>query len=433
MSMLSDDLATLSAEAYTYLYPLLTMDVSRRQQTSARTTRPVFGPANRFSHLAEFPAADFRAVVRPNFDTLYSSCWLDLTGGPVEIAIPDSGDRYYLLPMLDMWTDVVAVPGKRTTGTGPQRYVVVGPGHADPVPDGATLIFAPTPYVWVIGRTQTNGPADYAAVNEFQQGWQTIELGAPVTPAHDDDIDLDIEPLRLVNEMSATEFFTEAATVLAVNPPHSTDFSVLARISRLGLVPGKPFDASAFDDAEVAELEHGRRTALAQISDLSSIGRSANGWQVVVNSIGVYGNDYLTRARIALAGLGANPAVDAVYPVLMCDADGKALDGADDYVIHFTAGQLPPVDAFWSVTMYDAEGYQVGNELDRFAIGDRDSLILNDDGSLDLYLQHTDPGPDRVSNWLPAPRGQLGVTMRLYAPQPAILDGRWAPPVVQKS
>jgi hypothetical protein len=147
----------------------------------------------------------------------------------------------------------------------------------------------------------------------------------------------------------------------------------------------------------------------------------------------VYGNAYLKRATVALGGLGANPPEDAVYPILLVDSDGEPTSGEQNYVIHFDGDKLPPVDAFWSITMYDAEGYQVANELDRFAIGDRDRLTYNSDGSLDILVQHTNPGPGREANWLPAPTGPLGITMRLYAPGPEILDGRWAPPAVKKA
>ncbi|MCG7635441.1 DUF1254 domain-containing protein [Gordonia McavH-238-E] len=433
MTKLSDDLASLSADAYTYLYSLVTMDVSRRQQTSpGASERPGFGPANQFHHLLEFPPADFRAVVRPNFDTLYSSAWLDLTGGPVLIEVPDSDGRYYMLPMLDMWTDVFASPGKRTSGTDAQRYVVALREHDTSGIADAEVITAPTPFVWVIGRTQTNGPADYPSVNAFQQGLSVTALGTPATTA-EEPVDPTAEPLRIVNAMSAVEFFGRAAEVLKVVPPHVTDNSVLMRISGLGLVPGRSFDASRFGTDEIAEIERGAKSALAAITDVLRLGRVANGWEIVTKSIGVYGIDYLARSQVTLVGLGANPPEDAIYPLLLTDSDGEPLSGENDYRLHFAAGELPPVDAFWSVTMYDAEGYQVGNEINRFAIGDRDSLRFNDDGSLDLYLQHTNPGPDLVDNWLPTPRGRLGVTLRLYAPQQAALTGAWNPPAVQRA
>lgn len=149
--------------------------------------------------------------------------------------------------------------------------------------------------------------------------------------------------------------------------------------------------------------------------------------------MGTYGNNYFKRAVVAAGGLGANPPEDAVYPILAVDSDGDPLLGERDYLMHFDAGQLPPADAFWSITMYDGEGFQAANELNRFALGDRDPLRYGADGSLDLLLSHRDPGPDRRANWLPAPLGPLGVTMRLYSPRPEALDGRWTPPPVRKA
>lgn len=434
MTTLSDDLRTLSREAYVYFYPLVTMDVTRRQSLNAPADKPISGAPNRFTHIRAFPDAEFRAVVRPNFDTLYSSAWLDLTAGPVKLTAPDTDDRFYMLPCLDMWTDVFATPGKRTTGTGAGEWVIVGPGYTGELPDGIPVIAAPTPHVWIIGRTQTNGPADYAAVHEVQNGLRLEPLGPEPEHVVDPDYDVDTEPLKTVNGMAALDYFAYAAELLAANPPHPTDFSQLARISRLGIAPGKAFDPSGFDADEKAQIDAGAADARAEmLANVATLGAPTNGWVVMTSNIGVYGQSYLKRAIVTMVGLGANPPEDAVYPLLLADADGEAASGDCDYVIHFDADRLPPVDAFWSFTMYDAEGFQVANELDRYAIGDRDALTYNADGSLDIYVQHVNPGPERASNWLPAPRGPLGLTMRLYAPRPEVLDGRWTPPPVRKA
>jgi hypothetical protein len=435
VSTLSDDLRTLSYEAALYFYPLVTMDITRLQAINAPAgTKPGFGPPNEFHHFRAFPTADFRNVVRPNFDTLYSSAFLDLTAGPVILHAPDTDDRYYMLPLIDMWTDVFANPGKRTTGTDAKDFVVTGPGYTGELPDGLPVIAAPTPYVWIIGRTQTNGPADYDAVHKVQDGYSITPVGEAPDHIVDPEYDTTTEPLKLVNNMSAADFFTYAADLLAVNPPHPTDFSQLARIANLGIVAGEPFDASRFSAEELAEIDTGRAAALQDmLAALNTLGTNIDGWTTFTETMGVYGNYYFKRAVVTLVGLGANPAEDAVYPLLTADADGNPVAGENDYVIHFDADKLPPAYAFWSVTMYDAEGFQVANELDRFAIGDRDPLTFNADGSLDLYLQHTNPGPVRESNWLPAPLGPLGITMRLYAPKREVLDGRWHPPAVHKA
>jgi hypothetical protein len=434
MSVLSDDLRTLSYEAALYFYPLVLMDITRLQALNKPAeSSPIAGPPNQFQHVRAFPSAEFRGVVRPNFDTLYSAAWLDLRAGPVIVHAPDTDDRYYMLPMLDMWTDVFANPGKRTTGTAAQDYVVTGPGYAGELPAGLPVISAPTPHVWIIGRTQTNGPGDYPNVHRVQDGYGITELAPGPEYAPDAGYDTTTEPLRLVSGMDPLDFFAYAAKLLAVNPPHPTDFSALARIAGLGIAAGKPFSVGDFDAQQRSEIAAGFSAALSDVmSSLGTMGTRVNGWTILNNNVGVYGNAYLQRSLVALVGLGANPPEDAVYPLLVADADGQPVTGEHDYVLHFDADKLPPVSAFWSVTMYDGEGYQVANEINRFAIGDRDKLTYNANGSLDLYLQHTNPGPERVPNWLPAPCGALGVTMRLYAPKHSVFDGTWAPPPVRR-
>ena len=435
MSTLSDDLRTLSYEAALYFYPLVTMDITRLQSINTPAgTKAGFGGPNEFHHLRTFPTADFRAVVRPNFDTLYSQAWLDLTAGPVVLHAPDTDDRYYMLPMLDMWSDVFANPGKRTTGTNAVDFVVTGPGYVGELPEGLPVIAAPTPYVWIIGRTQTNGPADYDAVHEVQDGYRITPVGRAVQHTVDASYDISTEPLKTVNNMSAVDLFTYAAKLLAANPPHVTDFSQLARLANMGIVAGKPFDASGFSADQRKQIEAGWTAALQDmLTAMKTLGNNIDGWVTFTETMGVYGNYYFKRAVVALLGLGANQAEDAVYPLLTTDAHGDLPSGNNDYTIHFDADKLPPASAFWSVTMYDAEGFQVANELDRFAIGDRDPLTFNTDGSVDLYLQHTNPGPQRETNWLPAPLGPLGVTMRIYAPKREVLTGQWHPPPVHKA
>jgi hypothetical protein len=431
----------VAVEAYVYLYPLVTMDVTRRQLcSSAAGVRPGHGPMGAFTHIREFPTADFREVVRPNFDTLYSSAWLDLGDEPWVISAPDSAGRYHLLPILDMWTDVFASPGTRTSGNGPLRIALCPSGWSGELPEGVERIDAPTPTVWIIGRTQTDGPEDYPAVRSFQDQLMITPLSAwGDTPPEPRIVELDgvdpVEPpLDQVNAMSGADFFSLGTALMARHRPHATDWGVVARMRRLGLVPGAPVDLDRLPDAARTAIESAPAQALATLgTQFPRLAPVVSGWMNITETMGVYGNHYVKRAVVAMVGLGANQPEDAIYPVLEVDADGQPLDGANRYVLHFDAADLPPVDAFWSITMYDAHGFQVPNEIDRYAIGDRDHLVFNDDGSLDLYLQPDNPGPDRVANWLPSVPGQVGVTMRLYAPQPAALDGTWTPPPVRRA
>jgi len=430
----------IAVEAYTYFYSLITMDVTRRQATNYARVGEVLGrgPANTFVHVREFPPATFRDVVRPNFDTLYSVAWLDLTREPMVLSVPDTGGRYYLMPMLDMWTNVFAVPGKRTTGTGAGRYVVAGPGWSGNVPADAQLIRAPTPYVWVVGRTQTNGVADYPAVRAIQDGYQLQPLSqlgqppVPVTGTVDPSVDLTTPPLRQVNAMTPAAYFARAAELLKVNPPGPFDEPILARMRRLGIVAGQSFDLASASPIARAALERGAALALQRLTAATHTpAPPINGWLVLREFMGVYGTAYLRRSVVTMVGLGANLPEDAIYPLTFVDNGGQPLNGANRYVLRFPRGQLPPANAFWSLTMYDSEGFQVANPINRFAIGDRDNLRTNPDGSVDLIIQNANPGAELQSNWLPAPTGPFNLTMRLYYPGAAMLDGTWNPPAVQ--
>jgi hypothetical protein len=432
----------IAMEAYIYTYPLVLMDVTRRVTINvAEGVKPGMGPMNAFHHFRAYPPIDFKEVVRPNFDTLYSIAWLDLTRGPMVVSAPDTNGRYYLLPMLDMWTDVFAVPGKRTSGTKANAFAVVPAGWKGRLPKNVERIDAPTPHVWIIGRTQTNGPKDYAAVHKVQDGYAVTPLSAwgkrkpkQAKATIDPTVDMKTPPMEQVNKMPAAAYFEYAAELMKTNPPHVTDWSIVARMKRIGLEPGKPFDAGKLSPPVHAALDRGAADGLKLMyAKIPTLARVVNGWQMNTDTMGVYGDYYLKRAIVALVGLGANQPEDAVYPFLMADADGKPLVGENNYVLHFSKDELPPVEAFWSVTMYDEAGFPVANPINRYAIGDRDDLKYGADGSLDLYIQHDSPGESKEANWLPSPAsGKLAVTMRLYAPKPQALDGRWNPPAVQQ-
>ena len=214
----------IGVDAYLYFYPLITMDVTRKQAINVEPGKePGKGPMNMFNNIPAYPAADFKVVVRPNFDTLYSSAWLDLTKEPMVVSAPDTNGRYYLLPMLDMWTDVFASPGWRTTGTEAGHFLVTPPGWTGDVPAGMTRISAPTPYVWIIGRTKTDGPDDYAAVHKIQAGYKITPLSewgkTPTRPKANIDpaVDMKTPPKEQVDTMPTGKFFAYAAELLKVN------------------------------------------------------------------------------------------------------------------------------------------------------------------------------------------------------------------------
>jgi len=431
----------IGIDAYIYFYPLISMDITRKQFTNIEPGKEFGkGPMNMFVSVPEYPPANFKGVVRSNFDTLYSIAWLDLTKEPMVVSAPDTGGRFYLLPMLDMWTDVFASPGWRTTGTQAGNFLITPPGWTGKVPDGFARIDAPTAHVWVIGRTKTDGPPDYDAVHMIQAGYKVTPLSRwgksaePVTVKIDPSIDMKTPPKIQVDTMTADKFFTYAAELLKVNPPHITDQPIIAVMKRIGIEPGKSF---AFDKLDPV-VQNALSTVPAEAQKLmkwkmATLARVVNGWSMNTDTMGVYGNYYLKRAIVAQFGLGANLPEDAIYPVNLADETGKPLDGTNKYTIHFDKASLPPVNAFWSITLYDSDGFQVANVLNRFAVSSWMPFKYNSDGSLDLYFQNESPGKNIEANWLPAPKGAFNLTMRLYSPKSEALTGKWNPPPVVKT
>jgi len=435
----------IARDAYVYAYPIVTMDVSMRQSTNVpdAKTIPLRAPINQFAHARTYPRAEDRDVVRYNFDTLYSPVWIDLTQEPIVLSVPDTGGRYYLLPMLDMWTDVFSVVGSRTTGTKAGEFALVGPGWNGMLPDGVTKIAAPTSTIWILGRTQTNGPADYENVHKVQDGYKLTPLSQwgrnytpPASAPTDPSVDNKTPPLVQVNKMDGVAVLGRLADLMERHPPHANDYPILFRMRQIGLEAGKPFEASKLDPALVRTINTAAKDALADLEKSgksgAGIGLHVNGWFYQTSTVGTYGTAYKLRAMAALIGLGVNLPEDAVYPASFVDGDGKPYSGASRYSLHFDKGKLPPADAFWSVTLYDRDGFQAPNTLNRFALGDRDKLKFNADGSLDIYIQNESPGPDKESNWLPAPAGEFNLAMRLYSPRREALDGPWTPPPVKR-
>lgn len=429
-------------QAVVYGLPLVIMDITMKK--SINVARPVgtFAPANQFAHLREFPNAAFKDVVRANVDTLYSSAFLDLAKESIVLSVPDTHGRYYLLPMLDMWTNIFASPGKRTTGTKPGNFAITGPGWTGTLPAGMQELKSPTNGVWILGRTQTNGPKDYPAVHAIQDGYKLVPLsafGKPYTPPQGTvypNVDMKAAPVDTLQKMTSADFFDALAQLLKSNPPPASDAPILAKLATIGVVPGEKFDPSKLDPGVARGLDKSLTVALDKLQEAAkNSGAPVNGWRIPPSILGKFGTEYGIRGIVALVGLGANLPEDAVYPTTYVDAEGKALNGANRYTLHFDKGLTPPVNAFWSVTMYDAQSFFVDNAINRYAIGSWMPLKRNSDGSIDLYLQQDSPGNDKAANWLPAPAGDFNLTLRMYWPNdknPSIIDGSWEPPAVTR-
>jgi hypothetical protein len=431
----------LATDAYVFGYPLVTMEMTRRIMTNVAEPVGNRGPMGQFIKARHYPDASFRDVTAPNADTLYTTAWIDVGKEPWVLSIPDMKGRYFLFPMLDGWTNVFQVPGTRTTGTGAQTYAITGPGWTGTLPPGVKEYKSSTNLVWILGRIYCTGtPQDYAAVHALQDQCKLAPLSSwnkdytPPAGAVDASIDMKTAVREQVNRMDAVGYFTLLAQLMKTNPPSAADAPAVARFAKIGLVPGKDFDASKLNADFVSRIP---QIAFDRIMLQFKVGKSVknlNGW--MFDSVtGLYGTDYLNRAFITAIGLGANRVQDAIYPTSLKGADGEAYSGANKYTIHFPKGRLPPTKGFWSITMYNADYFFVDNPINRYSISPRQNLKANGDGSTDIYIQNQSPGADKESNWLPAPTGKFILMLRMYWPTetpPSLLDGSWTMPPAKK-
>lgn len=430
----------IAQAAYIYGYPLVTMEMTRRVMTNTVTPENNHAPMGQFYHKKTYPNASFRDVTAPNADTLYSVAWLDLSEEPYILSLPNMEGRYFLLPILSAWTDVIAVPGTRAGAEKAREYALTGPDWRGQLPSGVVEIQSPTDLIWIIGRTYSTGtPEDYQAVHALQEQYGLVPLsayGKPYTPPAgqvDPGIDMKTPVREQVHALDTTSYFSLLADLLQKNPPTPADAPIVARMAEIGIVPGQKFDGSGLSPEVLPNIPQMAIEAIIAYEKQGAM-KVINGWTVFLDT-GVYGTDYLRRAFITAVGLGANRPEDAIYPKTALDSEGKKLNGANRYILHFQAGQTPPVHGFWSLTMYDANYFFVDNPLDKYTVSPRNDLRYNPDGSLDIYIQNQSPGKDKEANWLPAPSGDFILMLRMYWPEekdPSILDGTWQPPAPER-
>ena len=434
----------IALDAYVYGYSLITTEVTRVQMSNVDKVEGMHAPSGQFANIKRYPPAAFRGVSAPNADTLYSVAWVDLTE-PQVFSHPDMGKRFYLFELTDLWMTDFNSPGTRTAGGQAANYLMTGPGWAGNVPAGMKQIRCATRYMVILGRTYADGTdQDYAAVNALQAQYKVVPLSAygksythqapPVNP--NPGFSMTDKPQSVILDMDTSTYFNMMARLMGgAAPPAREDASMLARMAKIGLVPGQPFDMSKLQPAEQAALKDLGKAALHRIeASQNSLGAVVNGW-IVTKGLGVYGTDYMKRAVVAAFGWPANLPQDAVYPYTEVDGSGQKLSGANRYTLTFAKGQTPPVSGFWSITMYqiDQGWWFVPNALNKFTVSLRDNPKYNSDGSLTLYFQNESPGKDLETNWLPAPKGAFIAMMRMYWPKegnPSILNGTWKPPAI---
>jgi hypothetical protein len=401
------------ADSYVFGYPLVLMGVAR---DAAVGTDPGQAPINTLRHAQALPPIGAANPLQPSLDTLDSTGWLDVGSEPVIVSLPDSHGRYVDARVLDMWTNVVWSTSSqfatRAAGIKTQTIAFVGPGWQGDLPKGVKRVDVPTRNAWVSVRIQSNGTRDLTAVRKLQRAIRVAPLsvyaGVPEAAALD-----------------ANDFFGRLAQALPDNPPTPADPHALKILSDFGVTPGDPVKLPSAPEAIAAGLADGHQRVVTPPSNLLS----GNGWSWFGDGVGNYGPDYAMRAYAAATQPGIGTKDDEVRAVVTQDSDGHELNGANRYVIHFAPNQLPPVRGFWSITAYTKDGALGESAPARLAVGDRNGARRNRDGSLDVTVSST---RGKSGNWLPAPRADLQLVLRLYAPKPQATDGSWQPPAVTR-
>lgn len=436
----------IATEAYIYGYSLITTEVTRVQMSNVPKVHIFTGPMGQFINIKRYPPADYRGVSAPNADTLYSVTWLDLAE-PQVFSHPDMGKRFYLFEMVDLWMNIFDTPGSRNQGGKARDYLLTGPDWKGEVPAGMTHIPVATRYMVILGRTYADGTeADYTAVNALQAEYKITPLSSwgkpytytapPVNP--NPGFSMTDKPQKVILDMGTEGYFNLMTKLMATSAkPAKEDAPFLAKMAKIGIVPGQPFDVSKLDPSVQTAIKELPKTVLATFeANKNKMGKMINGW-VITKGLGVYGTDYLKRAVVAAFGWPANLEKDAVYPYTEFDSEGKTLTGANKYTLTFPKGETPPVSGFWSFTMYEIDQgwWFVPNKLNKFTVSPRNNPKPNADGSLTLYFQNESPGADLEANWLPAPKGPFILMLRMYGPKqesPSILNGTWTPPAVKR-
>jgi hypothetical protein len=429
----------IGLEAYVYGLPLLVTDATYRTMTSVDVSQGAYGPANQFNNVRSANTSGSTAVVAPGATSLSSIAWLDLRAQPQVLHVPKVTGHYFVLAFIDPYTENLVNLGTASS-TPPGDYVVVDPQQSDvALPSGTHRIAVDYSRIWIIGSTQLLGPDDVATVDTIQDGYTLTPLSdygttyRPTAPSN---------PRTTVTKhapATGLQFFDELGAQLALFPPPAADATALAQFATVGIGPGRSpsTDVSLSSDTVrglTDAVAAGPATIQQDTTSLYAAGFAKHAGYLL-GGFGTYGTDYTQRAVISQVGLGAFVAHQAIYAMAWSDSASKALSGSSSYVLHLTSP--PPTTEGWSLTIYNLKGALVQNSLNRYAFTNLSTLSKNSDGSIDIYLQASQPaGAAKTANWLPTPAGQgFEATWRLFAPTPSDIPGilggsGWQPPAI---
>ncbi|MDB5552044.1 MAG: putative cell envelope protein [Rhizobium sp.] len=436
-----DEARAIAKEAYIYGFPMV--DSYRIQHAYfVDPKNPEYkGPWNQLINIPRVYTPADTAVQTPNSDTPYSMIGMDLRAEPMVLTVPSiEKNRYFSIQLIDAYTFNFDYIGSRATGNDGSSFLIAGPGWKGEVPKGIKKVFnSETELIIAVYRTQLFNPDDLDNVKKIQAGYKAQPLSAFLgepAPAAVPAIDF-IKPLAPDEEKTSLDFFGNLNFLLQFTPTNVSETELMDRFAKIGVVAGQPFDPAKLSPEMKNAIEQGMGDAWA---DLAALQKRVNAGEVTSGDM--FGtrdylkNNYLYRMGAAVLGIYGNSKQEAMYPVYAIDSDGKKLDGANKYTVHFSADQLPPVHAFWSLTMYNLpQSLLVANPINRYLLNSPMSpnFARDADGGLTFHVQHESPGKDKEANWLPAPEGPFFIAMRLYWPKQEALDGKWKQPPMTKA
>jgi len=432
------EIREITKQAYIYGFPLV--DNTRIQYAYfVDKQNPEYkAPWNTIRNISRVFTSEDKAVQTPNSDTPYSWIGLDLRTEPVVFVIPPiEKNRYWSLQLIDLYTHNFAYLGSRATGNNGGVFMLTGPNWKGEAPKGITKVIAcETEIAMGIIRTQLFNPGDLENVEKIQKqyGLKTLSayLGKPAPPQAKP-IDF-IEPLTPEEQKKSLEFFNNLNFALQFCPVHPSEKDLRARFAKIGIQPGKVFNAGNLGPDVKNAMDQGIKDAWLEMDDLKKkliAGKVSSG-----DGFGTresLKNNYLFRMSGAFLGIYGNSKQEAIYPAYYVDGTGEKLNGKNRYTLRFPPGKLPPANSFWSITMYDQPAsLLVANPLNRYLLNSTmlQGFKKDADGGFTFLIQADSPGKDKQPNWLPAPRGDFALIMRLYWPKQEALNGSWKQPEV---
>ena len=437
----ADSARVTAKDAYIFGFPLVDSYRIQYSYFVDKTGPEYKGAWNEVHNTARVFTPDDKAIQTPNSDTPYSFLGADLRSEPLVLSVPEiEKDRYYSLQFIDMYTFVFAYVGSRATGNGAGSYLLVGPGWKGETPPGVkSVIRCETEFAFILYRTQLFNSGDIGEVEKIQADYKVQPLsqflGLPA-PAAAPKINF-IKPLTAAAERTSPAFFEVLDFILQFCPTDPSEQAMMTRFGKIGVGPGKVLNPGSLSPEMQAALTGGMQDAWKYFAEYKEA-ELDTGKKSAADAFGsraFLNGRYIDRMAAAALGIYGNAKQEAIYPAYFLDSTRQKLNGSNRYVLHFGPDELPPVNAFWSLTLYALPSSLLyANPLNRYLINSPMLPDLNrdKDGGITLYVQHSDPGPDRVANWLPAPDGPFFAILRLYWPQAAALDGKWtAPPMVR--